>query len=348
MRVKKNGTTVNRWQWWIFFCIGLIGLAVGCWYRHAGFRKDASPEVAESFGVMGTVASLELAGNAETAGAAQQRIHRIFEDVETRWSLFRPESELSRLNASAAEQPFACSEELWRVLRLAREAWQASDGAFDISAKPLMDLWGFYRKRGTMPTEKEIAAVLPRVGLDKIQFDDEQHSVKFTVPGMALDLGGIAKGVAVDWAKEAAVACGVKAGVINLGGNLALLPEPLPNRESYRIGVRHPLRAEQCLEVLELQNCATATSGGYERFVELEGRRYAHIMDPRTGRPAEQMLAVTVIAPSAGQADWMSTAVFVGGEAIGRRLTERYPDTRMLLCFEDGSGGVRVVRLPVE
>jgi thiamine biosynthesis lipoprotein len=269
---------------------------------------------------MGTVAKFTFYAPSHGAGSGRPGAAS-FDRVVELCNLYDPASELSRLNAQAAEKPVTCSPELWRLLLEARKAYLFSDGLFDITAKPLMDLWGFYRKRGdTAPSEAEIAAAMSKVGLDKVIFNNVDRTVKFTVPGMSLDLGGIAKGYAVDRAFDAVEKLGIRSGVIDLGGNLRLLPKPPPGQTAYRVGIRNPQKNGELLnDVLELCNVSLSTSGDYERFVTLGGVRYGHIMNPQTGRPTQDPGSVTVVAPSAMLADWLSTSVFLGGRDLAKR-----------------------------
>ncbi len=285
----------------------------------AGNGGEAERLVLE-FPMMGTRAAVAFYGDREEAENAAKAVRETFLRIQGICNLFDPASELSRLNATAAEKPFVCSEELWEVLTAAREAYEFSEGAFDITAKPLMDLWGFYRKRGdSLPSAAEIAEAKKRIGLNRVVFDDAHRSVRFPVPGMSFDLGGIAKGFAVDKAAEAVLALGVRRGIIDLGGNLRVLPEPPPGRTHYRIAIRDPHGGHAVLErKLEMLDQSVATSGDYERFVVIQGRKYAHIMNVATGEPATGMLAVTVVAPSALRADIYSTTAFIRGEAFIR------------------------------
>lgn len=257
--------------------------------------------------------------------------------------LYDISSELSRLNRSAAKSPFRCSETLYQLLKESRKAWFLSEGAFDISTKPLMNLWGFYRKRdGKMPSAEEIAKVLQVVGLDKVKFDDKNRTVFFTVPGMSLDLGGIAKGWTVDRTAEQ-IKPGTHA-IINLGGNLRIMN---PLRRKSVIGIRHPLDPEKIERKLIIHSGSCSTSGGYERFVVYNSKRYAHIMDPATGYPANQCLAVTVITESALHADWMSTAIFIRGKHSAEKIVKEFPGTVVYLYYpgcESGKIKVEIIR----
>ena len=288
---------------------------------------------APRFPIMGTTASFRFSGNAAAVAAAERAAHREFDRISECCNLHDPKSELSRLNASAAKAPFACSETLYAVLREARRAWVESEGAFDITAKPLMDLWGFYRKRAAEPSPAEIAAALASVGLEKVEFDDAAKTVRFTRSGMAFDLGGIAKGAAVDRA-FAAASLRLDGLLIDLGGNLRMRA-PAAGR-AFRIGIRDPFGGTAPVRAEECREGAFSTSGGYERFVTYGGVRYAHIIDPRTGRPGQGRLAVTVISDrGAEEADWMSTAVFLRGRELAEKLHRLHPKCRFIL-FEYG------------
>ena len=281
------------------------------------------------FPVMGTEAILILHADRVEAERAVIGVKAAFERVLHIANPYDPESEVSRLNRSASKEPFVCSAELWTLLCAAREAWTISGGAFDITARPLMELWGFYGHgpRSVQPDAAERAGVLKKVGLDKVKFDDAGHSVFFSVPGMALDLGGLAKGYAVDLALDVLRREGITRGMVNLGGNLGLL-EPPPGKDGWPVRVQAPDR--RLSTYLFLKNTAVSTSGDYERYVIIEGKRFGHIVDPRTGIPVRRPFSVTVLAPSALRADILSTVFFLE------------PETS--LPQSAGWNGIRVIR----
>ena len=313
----------------------IIAAVLGIIPAAAFFMLPSTPDALQgfrhSFATMGTIAAFTLYTTGETefvqavkAGKAE------FSAVTALANLYDPESELSRLNAAAAHGDFPCSAMMWELLMHARRAWKESGGNFDITVKPLMDLWGFYRKqRRTLPTESEISSALAKVGFHKLQFDETRHTVRFTVPGMALDLGGIAKGYALDRASEAIRNCGVSCGVLDLGGNLKLLADPPPGKKFYTVGIRDPGRRGAILEFsLQLPGgSAVATSGDYERFVTINGKRFGHITDPRRGIPPANN-AVTVTAASALEADILSTSCYLGGPAAAKALQQQHPGMR--------------------
>lgn len=238
--------------------------------------------------------------------------------------LFDPESELSRLNREAADKPFRCSEELWELLTKTRFYWEKTDGAFDITVAPLLDLWGFHRKNGTtLPSPGKIREVLEKTGMDKIEFSETAHTVRFKVPGMKLDLGGIAKGWALDRAMKALVEKhGIRKGFLNLGGNV------LAFGGDFTAGVRDPFDGRKiCAKVRVSGVRAMATSGSYERFVVIDGKEYGHIIDPVSGRPSHDLFSATVIAGTGLESDALSTSFYLRGAA----MAEKFPGTAYLL-----------------
>jgi len=282
------------------------------------------------FPVFGTYARLTFWAPSPVASKALDQVTDELLALHRTLNLFDPESELARLNASAAEAPFVCSPELWDVLGAARRAWRDTDGLFDVSIGPLMRLWGFHGKRSTLPDAAEIAAARARVGLNLVAFADDERSVRFNKPGMYLDFGGIAKGYALDRAAAIAARGGIRSGLIDLGGNVRCLAEPPPGHEAYVIGIRDPFETDTLLGTVEILDGAVATSGNYETFVKIEGRVLHHIVDPRNGEPVPDVAGVTVIATAGVDSDVYSTAVFVGGTAVIVRLLETHPGTRVL------------------
>ena len=295
------------------------------------------------FGTMGTLAQCTFhTSDKALAEAAFSAVRAEFDRVVSVCDLHDPASELSRLNREAGSGFFACSPELWRVLVEARRAHAATLGAFDITVKPLMDLRGFYRKRSKLPSPEELAETLKRVGLDKLERDDARRAVRFKVPGMALDLGGIAKGYALDLAAAAALKLGVSCGVIDLGGNLYLLPELPPGRRHYRIGIRSPSGKGDSGEFLELRGpCAVSTSGSYERFTVLEGKRCGHVVDPETGEAPYLDRSATVVAPTGIESDWLSSAAFLRGKALVGQLESAVPGASIRFTCAPGAGSGR-------
>ncbi len=336
MKSKKLKRTVFALLLFLLFSGGLAALF------HMN-RNGAKTPYSRTFGVMGTVAEIKFYGSPDKNRGAAEKVADVFAEVERALNLFDPESELSKLNATAYEKPFVCSDILWDVLVKGEEYYKLSDGAFDVTSKPLMDLWGFYRKVRRMPSEEEIAKASAAVGFDNVFMDHSTRTVRFRKPGVEIDLGGIAKGYAVDLAKRQVELSGVHCGIINIGGNLVCLEEPPPERMSYRVGIRHPRKNLELCGVILINDAAFSTSGDYERYVEIDGRRFSHVMDPVTGRPVEKRLSVTVVAGSALDTDAVSTAVFVRGRELAAKILKERPGTSILIIEENEDRDIEVL-----
>ena len=262
--------------------------------------------------VMGTVAWVKIYGlegraAAEAAEEALEEMHRI-ESVMSAW---KEESELSRLNAASGGAPRELSDELFDVVDRSFRFSRITGGAFDPTTAPLVDLWGFRGGEPALPGDAALDSALALVGSSRIVLDREEQTIAL-LPGMRLDLGGIAKGYAVDRAAEILRGRGAQSALVNIGGNMYAIGAP-PGRDAWTIGIRDPRGGDGVAGTLLLRNEAVATSGDYENFVEIDGRRYGHIIDPRSGRPAAGVLAVTVVARTAIAADALSTGLFVMG-----------------------------------
>lgn len=328
-------------------CLVIVAIIGIVWMMIVPHSKTNNSKimVERMFPVMGTIAQYKLYGDKKLVEQGAEQIRDIFFEVEKVCNIFKPNSEISRLNNSAATKPFKCSPLLWDVLMQSKQAYNISGGAFDITARPLMDLWGFYRKRGkSLPSATELTKALKNIGMNKVIFDKSNHTVKFTQSGVNFDLGGIAKGFAVDQAVAAVKKLGIKSGIINLAGNMYCFPVPFPRRKNYRIGIKDPKHKEQLCGYVDLLNSSLATSGNYERYVTINGKRYAHIMDVRTGKPVTKMLSVTVITPSACVADYLSTSIFINGKSFAKQVCKKIPRTQVLIIRENDAGNLEKIK----
>ena len=285
-----------------------------------------------SFAVFNTGCSLFLWGADEAAlDNAFREVLVKLQALHNTINAYDKDSELSRLNEAAYKEAFVCSEELWNVIAASRKAWQVTDGAFDPTVGVAMRLWGFHKKKETLPTQEELASVLDKVGLSKVLFDDAARSLRFTVDGMALDFGGIAKGYAADLAKSILDKHGIEIYMIDLGGNL-LLSEKTPNGETaFKVSIRSPEDKNAAAKVLMLKGCAVATSGNYERSRMIQGRRIGHIMDPLTCMPVQQFASVTAMTRCGVDSDVFSTAVFARGRELAEKLRKSVPGTDFVM-----------------
>jgi len=274
-------------------------------------------------------------GNKEKTIAAIDAAFKEMERIERVFSRFDENSEVSKINKLAGLKKMSVSKEVFDLIERSVYYSRISEGAFDITVAPLMDTWGIARKRGSIPDKEAINNALECAGYKNIEIDPKELSVKFSNKGAKIDFGGVAKGYAVDRAKDVLVSRGIKRGLVNLGGNIFALGSP-PWKDNWKIGVQDPWHKGKLLRSFELKNRAISTSGNYERFFEIEGRRYSHIINPITGQPCQGIISVTVTADSAEKADMLSTAIFVMGEERGLNLARSIKDVNILILKEDG------------
>ncbi|MDD5500640.1 MAG: FAD:protein FMN transferase [Candidatus Omnitrophica bacterium] len=246
--------------------------------------------------------------------------------IEKLLSKYIPQSEVSRLNRKGK---LKVSAETFFIIRKSKEFWRASGGAFDISVAPLADLWGFTDMHGKIPQEALIKKTLGITGSDKILLHENDNVVEFKLKGMKIDLGAIAKGYAIDLAAEKLRREGIKDCLINAGGQIYAMGDN--SGSPWKVAIRNP-RGKEFSGALELKNKSVATSGDYEQFFLEDGKRYCHIIDPRSGYPVNSGIAsVTVVENSALNADALSTAVFVLGEDGGKILKDKFPDSEFYI-----------------
>ncbi len=263
--------------------------------------------------LMGTVVEIEanhpdLAVQRKAIEAGLKRMT----DVDRLMSTFRSDSEVGLVNRLAATRPVSVGEKTFGVLTEAKDIALMSGGALDVTIYPLMELWRRTTQRGRLPSSREIEATLGLVAHRSLSVDPNNRSVQLQQPGMGIDLGGIAKGYAVDAAARALKQYGVNSGLINAGGDLRVVGR---NRDGgiWRIGLRHPLAPSRLLLTVLVEDEAAATSGNYFRYFTVGRRQYGHLLHPRTGMPANSALSATIIAKSAMRADGLATAAVIHG-----------------------------------
>jgi len=282
---------------------------------------------------MGTTFTVTIDAFTDAHRAAQAAFEEI-RRIDRLLSTYKEESEISEVNRRAAKEPVAVGPDFWAVAAASSFYFDLSDGAFDPTVYPLMRAWGFKKREGRLPAPLEIEKILPLVDFGKIVLDDSSRTIGFQREGMGLDFGGIAKGYAVDRAIEVLKGLGVTRAIVDAGGNFYGLGTPV-GREKWQAGIRHPFRLEEIIAQFPVSDAGVATSGNYERFFEIDGVKYCHIMDPRTGWPVPGMLSATVIADTAMAADALSTSVFVLGAEKGMNLIEGLPGVEGMLIVQD-------------
>lgn len=266
--------------------------------------------------------------------AAREALDEV-ESLEAQLTVFRETSEVVRLNRRAAREACAVEDELFALLCLCRELHQSTEAAFDVTSTPLSRCWGFLRREGRLPTEQEIAEALALVGMQRVELGGQQRDVRFQRAGMELNFGAIGKGYALDRVALLLRARGVRQALLSAGRSSVLaLAGP---EEGYLIDLVSPRARAPRLARLRLREAALGTSGAGVQFVEIEGRRYGHVLDPRTGWPASGVLSASVVASSAATADALSTAFLIGGVELARRYCTAHPGVLAFVTLDDGS-----------
>lgn len=269
---------------------------------------------------MGTFVELSSYGTSrEKIIKAMDDAFREIKRIEGLFSKYDEASEISRINRLAGERELIIAREVFDVIEHSLYYSKLSDGAFDITVAPLMDIWRFDQSDPFIPDDITIENALEYIGYEKVVMNKENLSVHFLDSRVKIDLGGIVKGYAVDRAKEVLRSGGLSNALINIGGNIYAMGSP-PNRRAWQVGIQDPRDRDKLVHKLDLKDGAVSTSGDYEKFFIVNGKRYFHILDPRTGRPVQGAISVTVLADSAEEADALSTAAFVMGIKRGEEL----------------------------
>jgi thiamine biosynthesis lipoprotein len=259
--------------------------------------------------------SVVLYGNdmskmAEAVDAAFREVQRLDQLL----SIYRAESEWSRINCNAAQNAVPVSPESLRLLSICLEYGRLSQGSFDISIGPLMKLWGFFKGAGCLPSQPEIHAVLPLVGHQKIHLDPETRSVRFAQAGMEIDPGGIGKGYAIDCMVDILRQRGfVNALLSAAGSSIYAMGAPPADRRGWQVDICDPRHPRKTATEVFLRDCSISTSGGYAQTFWAEGRLHSHILDPRTGNPARGMALVSVVAARAIESEAWCKPCYING-----------------------------------
>lgn len=292
----------------ILVALAAIGIGLLA-YRLAQQPPATPPPLVRQVPSMGTILAFTVHPGGERCRQAVDEAIAEVARLNEVFSFHRETSLVSIVNRAGA-QGTRVTEEFLLILERSRRMWSLTDGRFDVTVGPLMKLWGFERRLGKTPSPDSIARALSSVGFEKVVVEGD--TVRLTAPGMALDFGAVVMGYAVDRAAAILRSRGIENFMIDLGGDIVVAGAP-PGRSAWRIGIRDPRNRNLTVGVIELRDAAVATSGDYERMFEIDGKRYAHIVDPRSGYPVEEMAAVTVITDDGLAADLFSTALFLRG-----------------------------------
>lgn len=272
--------------------------------------------------------------NKEAAEAAFDAIEAEFERIESVMSEWKAGTAISEINAMAGKGTVEVTDELFMLLAVAKEVATLTGGAFDPTWAAMRTIWDFRAGSERVATKEEITAALELIDYRQILLDQEKMTVGLEKKGMALGLGGIAKGYAVDRAVEILVEMGLGNAIVKAGGDMRVQGERAPGKK-WKVSIKHP-RKEGNLATLPLKNLSISTSGDYERFFIKNGKLYHHIIDPKTGYPASKCQSVTVLAPDTMTSDALSTAIFVLGPKKGLELVQMLKGVEVIIVDSTG------------
>ncbi len=337
----------NGWMRWLAVVIGIVLVGALWWNQNQGIVPAAAPvrtEVLIQGRTMGTIFQVKVITAGETGlPELDAAINRRLFEINQSMSTYIEDSEISRFNRWAdPTKQFPISKDFLQVMTAARRLYEVTGGAWDGTIDPLVNLWGFgrvFKERGVPPKE-QIEALLPTVGFDMIEVSEQGYLVKKN-PAVSLDLGSIAKGYGVDVVAREIEAAGYTDYLVEIGGEIYAAGRRADGQR-WRIGINKPQKTaayNEVYKVSELENRAFATSGDYRNFFEVDGKRYSHVLDPRTGwAVANGVVSVSTLADSCTVADGLATAVMVMGHEKGLELVNRLEKVECLIVVENPDG----------
>lgn len=284
--------------------------------------------VREEAAIMGTVIKVELwSADAVEGRALAREVMKEMHRIDDLMSTYKPESELSHVNASAAAGPVMVNDELLMLIKHALEFSDITNGAFDITYASAGQYYDY--RKGKKPDSNQLARALPAINYHHVRLDTTLSTVQFLQPGVRIDLGGIAKGYAVDRGIAMLQGAGVRNALVSAGGDTRVIGSHWDH--PWKIGIRDPRDGEGIVSMIPLEDAAISTSGDYERYFEEDGVRYHHILNPGTGDSPREVHSTSIIGSNATDTDALSTSVFVLGVEKGLELVNSLPDTEAII-----------------
>jgi len=277
---------------------------------------------------------------AKDSNTANQYIDKAIKEmsrIEQRISSWDPHSETSKINNNAGIKPVKVSQELFSLIQRSLSLSKLTDGAFDISFASIDRLWKFDGSMTSLPSEAEIKKSIQYIGYENIEIDTKNKTVFLKHKQTKIGFGAIGKGYAADKAKQLLISLGVKAGIINASGDMNTWGTQ-PDGSPWMIAITNPMNKNNAFAMLPLHNNAVVTSGDYEKYINIKGSRYGHIINPKTGYPTQGIISVTVFAPKAELADALATSVFVLGKEVGINRINQLPNIECIII--DSKGGI--------
>jgi thiamine biosynthesis lipoprotein len=252
--------------------------------------------------------------------------------LEAQLTVFREDSEVSEINRTASTGPVMVEPQLFSLLWRCQQLHSETAGAFDVTSGPLTRAWGFLRREGRLPQADVLAAARSCVGSEKLLLNHERRRIQFARAGVEINLGSIGKGYALDRVAATMRRRGVGSALLNAGSSsMRAIGAGQPGSRGWSVGLRDPRYKDRRLALLRMRDCALSTSGSEEQFFEYEGKRYGHIIDPRSGQPAEGVTSVTVVADSTTVSDALATAFYVGGRELADSYCATHPQVLAIM-----------------
>jgi thiamine biosynthesis lipoprotein len=315
---------------------------------HNTLRATAGVHTLEGYALgraiyaMGTMVRITAIGSDK--GSVATAIEAAFDEirqVDKLMSVHDEKSRLSAVNRTSAPQMLPVDARVFEVIEASLKYGSLTGGALDVTVLPLMRLWGFHDQSKTLPKEHNLRKALSLVDYGSIRVDSKNQRVGFQKMGVQIDFGGIAKGYAVDRAAQRLREHEIGSAIINGGGDIYAMGSP-PDGDSWVVGITDPLQPNELMATTTLKDAAIATSGNYEQYRVIDGERFGHIIDPKTGLPISDMLSATVVAPTTLEADSLSTASFVLGSKPGMELLQDLRQIEGILLGGEGKSNVSV------
>ncbi len=314
------------------FVVGVI--LAGWWWQ----TREAVSLHKSTHLILGTLVEITLVGPADKVKKTEDAVVAEINRVEQVFSFHRADSMLSKLNQRAGEGWVRVDPELFGLVEKGLRAAKITDGAYDPSVGPICRLWNFSGEgEPRLPKQAEIDEALKKVGWQRVQIDPEQHAVLLPLKGMALDLGGIAKGYALDRAAQVIRSNGISSALVNAGGDIVAIGEREPGRK-WRVGVQDPRNRGSVVATLEVADRIVMTSGDYERSFQYDGKTYHHILNPSTGYPARDVSSVTIVGSEGDgvKCEPLGPGAFVLGPERGMKLIKTFPGLEAFLITSKG------------
>jgi len=283
--------------------------------------------------------------SADQFSRAAEEAFKAVDSLESRASSWIRSSQVSRVNREAAERPIRVAPDVFRMIEASQTLYRDTGGAFDVTVGPLIDLWRTCREEKRLPTGPELSAARGVIGFDKVTLDAEARTVSFAKPGLRMNFGGIGKGFALDQAAEVLRSYGVRMAILHGGASTIVAMGAPPDKPGWTVRVSHPVREDEDLATFVLHDESLSTSGHLIDVVEIDGKKYGHILNPATGMPVEGIVMTMAVAPTGTETDGLSTAFFVMGLEGTERYCRDHPSVRAILVPDSEDGTFEPIRI---